>query len=101
MESFEANEELREEKRRRMEEKLARILSPEKINAYVKEMLGDRQVMAASEFPVSEGDTFIRLIYIRLYGQRKNMDYTLELKNMTEKCGFRFRDFLIRRKEGR
>lgn len=78
MESFEANEELREEKRRRMEEKLARILSPEKINAYVKEMLGDRQVMAASEFPVSEGDTFIRLIYIRLYGQRKNMDYTLE-----------------------
>ena len=80
MESFEANEELREEKRRRMEEKLARILSPEKINVYVKDMLGDRQVMAASEFPVSEGDTFIRLIYIRLYGQRKNMDYTLELK---------------------
>ena len=54
-ESFEANEELREEKRRRMEEKLARILSPEKINVYVKDMLGDRQVMAASEFPVSEG----------------------------------------------
>lgn len=101
VERFEADDELREEKRRRMAEKLARILSPDKINAYVAKMLGDRQVMAASELPVSEGDTFIRLIYIRLYGQRKNMNYTLELKEETKKCGFRFRDFLIRRKEGR
>lgn len=101
MECFEADDGLREEKRRRMAEKLARILSPDKINAYVAQMLGDRRVMAASEFPVGEGDTFIRLIYIRLYGQRKNMDYTLELKEKAVKCGFGFRDFLIRRKEGR
>lgn len=91
--------ELRAEKRRLLEEKLKRVLSPEKIDAYVMERLGNRRVMAASELPLAEGDTFIRLIYIRLYGQRKNMSYTLELKSMAEKSGFKFRDFLIRRKD--
>lgn len=90
---------LRIQKRILMQEKLARILSPEKIGAYVEAVLGDRTVMAASELPLSEGDTFIRLIYIRLYGQRKNMKYSLEMKGITEQDGFRFRDFLIRRRE--
>lgn len=99
VETVKPNEELREEKRRRMMEKLERILSPERIGLYVEEMLGTRQVMAASELPLEKKDTFIRLIYIRLYGQRRNMNYTLELREMTEKEGFRFRDFLIRRKE--
>lgn len=99
VEVFTADYALREEKRRRMAEKLARILSPEKINAYVTEMLGDRQAMLASELPLTADDTFIRLIYIRLYGQRKNMDYTLELREPVERDGFRFRDFVIRRKD--
>lgn len=93
------DEALREEKRRMMQEKLSRILSPEKIGAYVDEMLGSRKVMAASELPLSEGDTFIRMIYIRLYGQRKNMNYKLKLKERTKRDGFCFRDFLIRRKQ--
>ena len=99
MELAEADEELREEKRRQMLKKLEQILSPEKINEYVLEILGDRKAMAASELPLEEGDTFIRLIYIRLYGQRKQMKYQLELKDVTEKSGFRFRDFLIKRKD--
>ena len=99
VELAEADEELREEKRRQMLKKLEQILSPEKINEYVLEILGDRKAMAASELPLEEGDTFIRLIYIRLYGQRKQMKYQLELKDVTEKSGFRFRDFLIKRKD--
>lgn len=82
-----------------MLEKLGRILSPERIEEYVDEILGDRTVMTASELPLEEGDTFVRLIYIRLYGQRKRMNYQLELKEITEKSGFRFRDFLIKRRE--
>ena len=95
----EADNVLRKEKRRLMEEKLARILSPEKIGRYVEEMLGERNEMLASEFPLGEKDTFIRLIYVRLYGQRKNMDYTLEMKKRITKDGFSFRDFIIRRKD--
>lgn len=92
------DEKARDEKRRRMREKLEKILSPEKISLYVEEQMGDRQKMLASELPVSEGDTFIRLIYIRLYGQRKKVAYQLEMKDMVEKDGFRFRDFVISRK---
>ncbi len=91
---------LREEKRRKMRERLDRVLSPQKINSYVDEQLGERKQMYASELPLDEGDTFIRLIYIRLYGQRKNMNYELEPKQRIEKDGFRFRDFVICRKEG-
>lgn len=93
------DETLREEKRLLVRARLERILSPQKIGEYVEDMLGEKQQMLASEFPLESGDTFIRLIYIRLYGQRKNMNYELELKEPMTKAGFRFRDFVIRRKE--
>ena len=91
----------RDEKRRQMRLKLERTLSPEKITAYVKAQLGDRNSMLASELPLSEEDTFIKMIYIRLYGQRKRVGYRLEMKNTVEKEGFRFRDFLILKAPGK
>ena len=91
----------RDEKRRQMRLKLERTLSPEKITAYVKAQLGDRNSMLASELLLSEGDTFIKMIYIRLYGQRKRVGYRLEMKNTVEKEGFRFRDFLILKAPGK
>ncbi len=92
------DEEAREEKRKQMRKKLEQILSPEKIAAYVREQMGQRQSMLASELPLAQGDTFIRMIYIRLYGQRKRMPYQLMMKRVIEKDGFRFRDFEIRLK---
>lgn len=94
----EPDEGLREEKRLLMRAKLERILSVDKIGAYVEQMLAGREQMLASELPLGETDTFIRLIYIRLYGQRKNMNYRLKLKGPVEKDGYRFRDFEIWRR---
>ena len=88
----------RQARRLAMEEKLARILTPQKIDAYVRMVMQDRERMRASQFPL-EGDGFIRLIYIRLYGQRKNMSYRLQLLEETELGGFHFRDFYIIRKK--
>lgn len=96
-----ADEAARSEKRRRMKEKLEQILTPEKISLYVAEQMAGRKEMLASELPLDKGDTFIRMIYIRLYGQRKAMGYRLELKAAVEKDGFRFRDFKIIAKDGR
>ena len=93
------DEAARDEKRKNMIQKLERTLSPEKIVSYVKEQLGDRKSMLASELPLSEGDTFIRMIYIRLYGQRKRVGYRLEMRENVEKNGFKFRDFVIILKE--
>lgn len=96
---FIPDEEARDEKRKKMQLKLEKTLSPEKITSYVKEQLGDKKSMLASELPLSEGDTFIKMIYIRLYGQRKRVAYRLKLKDTIEKNGFRFRDFEISLKE--
>lgn len=95
----EPDQELRNEKMKRMLEKLARVLNPEKINNYVENQLGDRRKMLASELPLENTDDFVKMIYIRLYGQRKNMRYTIDVKEMIRKDGYRFTDFMIHRKE--
>ncbi len=99
MELLVPDEEARDAKRRSMYQKMEKILTLEKIDAYVKEHLGDRERMPASSLPIGEGDTFIRMIYIRLYGRRKKVSYKLELKEVVEIGGFRFRDFEIIRKK--
>lgn len=89
----ERNEELREEKRLLMLAKLERVLSVEKIMSYVDEVLTGKERMLASELPLAGAADFMRLIYIRLYGQRKHVNYRLELKEPTEKNGYRFSRF--------
>lgn len=89
---------LRQEKMRRITEKMQRILSPEKIGKYVDSQLGDNLEMRAAQFPLENVEDFIKIIYIRLYGQRKNMNYTVESLKETEAGGYRFKDFVIRRK---
>ena len=91
--------EFRNEKLRKMLEKLARVLNPEKVNDYVITQLGDRKDMLASELPLDNTDDFVKMIYTRLYGQRKNMKYSITVKEMIEKDGYRVTDFTILRKE--
>ncbi|MDD6656584.1 MAG: DUF5716 family protein [Lachnospiraceae bacterium] len=95
----EPDTELRNEKMRRMLEKLARVLNPEKVNSYVEKQLGNRQEMLASDLSLENADDFVKMIYIRLYGQRKNMKYTVDVKEPVKKEGYRFTDFTIHRKE--
>lgn len=95
----EPDQKLRDEKMRRMLEKLAKVLNPEKINHYVEKQLGGRREMLASELPLGNTDDFVKMIYIRLYGQRKNMQYTIAVKEAIKKDGYRFTDFTIHRKE--
>lgn len=95
------DESLRQEKMERMMEKMRRILSPEKITQYVTEQMGEKQVMLASSLPLETVDDFIKIIYIRLYGQRKNMSYQIAVKEERNVGGFRFQDFEIWKKNGR
>jgi len=94
----EADLELRNEKMRKMMEKLAHVLNPERIDNYVDRQLADKTKMFASQLPLATIDDFVKLIYVRLYGQRKNMKYTIALGQQREKNGFRFHDFEIIRK---
>jgi|GEM_PF-288329 len=61
--------------------------------------------LAGSETAVrsaySDMERFIRIIYIRLYGQRKRMLYRIVPQETVSMKGYRFRDFLIVRKDQR
>ena len=89
--------ELRQEKLRKMTEKMQRILSPERIERFVEEQLGDREKIYASELPMETMDDFIRLIYVRLYGSRKKMRYRIEKAEGANKISgeFDIPDFAI------
>lgn len=89
---------LRQEKLRKMMEKMQRVLNPERINQYVLTQLGDGQTRKASELPLENTEDFVKMIYIRLYGQRKNMQYAIEVTEETAVNGYRFKDFVIRKK---
>lgn len=89
---------MRQMKLCRMAEKMQKVLSVAKINAYVREQLGEKRELSASQFPLRDTEDFVKIIYIRLYGQRKNMDYTIELKSDKEINGYRFKDFVVRLK---
>lgn len=99
IEEIEPDFELRNEKLKKMMEKLARVLNPEKINGYINKQLADKKSMQASELPMSSADDFVKMIYVRLYGQRKNMNYKISSGDEIEKNGYRFKDFEIIRKE--
>ena len=95
---WEPNLTLRQEKLRKLTEKMERVLSVEKIEKYVDNCLGDRKEMRAVQFPLRDTEDFIKIIYIRLYGQRKNMKYGIEPLEEKEVNGYRFKDFRIWRK---
>ena len=94
----EPDEKFRQEKLRRMMEKMQRVLSPEKIDKYVEEQLGERKEMLAAQLPLETVEDFVKIIYVRLYGQRKNMSYSVGIREEKELNGFVFHDFLIQRK---
>ncbi len=81
-----------------MVERLQKDMTPERIDAYVLSLLGDRKEIRASETGLSDIESFLKLVYIRLYGIRKNMSYETEPLDRVELSGYGFRDFVIRRK---
>lgn len=91
--------ELRQAKLKKMMEKMERVLNPQKINAYVLECMKGRGEILASQLPLETTEDFVHMIYVRLYGQRKNMKYAIEAGKDIAVNGYRFRDFMIRKKE--
>lgn len=90
---------LRQEKLHKMMEKMQRVLNPDKINQYIRIHLGDVKQIKASVLPLETTEDFVKMIYVRLYGQRKNMEYSVAVMEDVEVNGFRFKDFLITKKE--
>ena len=74
---------------------MQRVLNPEKINNYIKKHMGENRQIYASKLPMETTEDFVKVIYVRLYGQRKNMQYTIDIQDEIEINGYRFKDFKI------
>ena len=61
----------------------------------------DKSEISASGLPLTTTEDYVHMIYVRLYGQRKNMKYEVEPGEETTINGYRFKDFKIRKKGGR
>ncbi len=87
--------EARREKFEAMQEKLRNVISVQSISDYVAGALGGKQVIDAAGLPLQTNEDILRLIYIRLYGQRRRMGYTVKVKEKVSVNGFAFRNFEI------
>ena len=98
LETVFVDEEKRRKKMDRMMAKLEKAMSVENIENYVAELLQVKEVITASHLDIQSDDDFVRLIYIRLYGQRKKMNYRIKTKKETFLYGYRFTDYEIWRR---
>ena len=88
--------ELRQKKIKKMMERMERVLNPQKINSYVLDFMQDKKEIHASELPLNTTEDFVHMIYVRLYGQRKNMSYEVKTGEEVAVNGYRFKDYMIR-----
>lgn len=95
------DEKMRQNKIKKMMERLERVLNPQKIDEYVLNYMQDKNEILASELPLVTTEDYVHMIYVRLYGQRKNMKYHVETGEEITINGYRFKDFKIRKKGGR
>ena len=74
--------------------------SKRNVLSYVNTLLEHKDVVLASSINIESKRDMIRLIFISLYGQTSNTEYTVvPCEEMIETQGFRYHNFEIRRKE--
>lgn len=99
-ESIGLSEEERQLRKQAIQERNRNRFSRKNINKYVEEILMDQQVVQASSLPLVCKRDLIRLIFISLYGKGKKSNYVTTVKDeVIEVNDFRFRDFLIERRD--
>lgn len=95
----EIDKELREKKLKKMQEKIKSSMSVKNIEMEVLEILKDKEVIKASNLNIKENRDLMKIIYIRLYGNRINAKYRIKNLDLVANLnGFTFRDFEIWRK---
>lgn len=92
----------KEERQRKIDEfkkRQEKQYSPKKVNEIVDKLLGEKKMIIASEIEINSIDDFIKVIYIRLYGNHILAKYKISRKDsVVNNNGFAFKNFEIWRK---
>lgn len=99
IENIVPNQGMRQNKIKKMMERMERVLNTQKIDEYVLKCIQDKEEMLASELPLNTIEDYVHIIYVRLYGQRKNMCYKVEPGEEITVNGYCFKNYTIRKKE--
>ena len=84
---------------KKIKEKMNSSMNAKNIEKEVLKLLGEKDVIVASKLDLKEKTDFIKLIYIRLYGNRDNSKYKIKpLERQVIVQGSKFNDFEIWRK---
>lgn len=83
-----------------LKEKTKSRFSRKNINAYVENILKDKNIVLASSLPIETKRDLIRIIFINLYGKDKKSKYrTKSTEFAIEVNNYKFYDFEIERRE--
>lgn len=87
-----------EQARMQMAERLKNMITLDKVNLYVEELLKTDSSTLASQIPLGDKKEFIKLIFISFYGTKSKKYAIIKTDNVVVRNGFRYRDFKIIRK---
>lgn len=71
----------------------------ENVNTYAQRVLQSQTAVRASSLATDAGDDFVKIIALHTYSRSDNRSYEIELKdNWISMHGFRFQEFVVKRK---
>lgn len=99
LEGFEIDDALKDKKIVSLREKMRNTLTRDRINAYVMDLLKDRDDIRTSEMSIESIEDYIRLIYVVAFSLSKRVGYRVKLLDeRVEGEVFSYPDAVIRRK---
>lgn len=84
-------------------QRLSRKLTPDRIDRFIQERLGNRQEARAADLGIETMEDFVKLIYTAIYARNRRVSYTVDFRAddlvRTARDKFEFRNVLIRKKQ--
>lgn len=104
VEAVTVDERVRTQRVAELQARLAEKLTRDKINRYVLEKLGEREMIRAEELGIEAMEDYLKLIYTAVYGRSQRVDYRVEYSGprvTAAEGAFEFKNIVIRRRKGR
>ena len=92
----ELDQELIDEKNRKMMEYIKNALTSENVNSFARDILNGNHAVQISSIFENDPDTLIKIIGLYTYSKTSEREYDIRLRdNVVESNGVRFKDFIV------
>ena len=92
----ELDQELIDEKNRKMMEYIKNALTSDNVNRFARDILSGNHAVQISSVFENDPDTLIKIIGLYTYSKTSEREYDIRLRdNVVESNGVRFKDFIV------